>query len=64
MDEEKNPDLVEYISTTDLDALRSQSELKSYKSKIHRENHYDIVMSTQRSTHREIGNLYMVDAYD
>ena len=27
-------------------------------------NHYDMVMSMQKSMHMELGNPYMVDVYD
>ena len=61
----ENPDLVENVSTTDERCTRMSERADRAIVVRHAErNHHDMVMSMQRSTRREIENLYMVDAYD
>ena len=61
----ENPDLVENVSTADIDVLRCQRRADgAIVERCAERNHHDMVMSMQKSMHREIENPYMVDAYD
>ena len=48
----KNPDLVENISTTDIDVLGHQKADVAIIERRSERNHHAMVMSTQESTHR------------
>ena len=60
----ENPDLVENTSTADIDVLGHQRADKAIIKRYAKRNHHSTVMNTQKITHRERENPYMVDAYD
>ena len=62
----ENLDLVEYASTTDIDALGSQRERanRAIVVRFVERNHHAMVISMQRSMQREIENVYTVDMYN
>ena len=60
----KKPDLVENVNTADVDVLRCQKANGAIIERCAERNHHDIVMSMQKSMHRERENPYIVDVYD
>ena len=63
--EKKNPDLVEYIGTTDYEcAWKPERADRGIVVRHAERNRHDRVISMQRSMHRDIENLYTVDACD
>ena len=62
--ESENPDLVENISTADVDVLRCQKSDGAIVERHAREKPPQHGDEYAKSMHRERENLYMVDVYD